>query len=90
MNLVNRAIQGVEFSTSLMTFLEFALETAEDVVKSETALAGWTHATTHTAHTDEPLRLHRRTTLAANSGPLTVEVERITGAGGQGRVLVVA
>ena len=85
-NLVHRAIQGVELSTSLATFLEFTLETAEDVVKGKTTLAGWTHA----AHTDESMRLHRRAALASSTGSLTVEIERITGTGGRGHVLVVA
>jgi len=89
-NLVHRAIQGVELSTSLATFLKFTLETAEDVVEGKTALAGWTHATAHAAHTDEPLRLHRRATLASSAGSLTVEVKRVTRTGGRGHVLVVA
>jgi hypothetical protein len=88
-NLVHRSIQGVELGTSLSTFLEFTLETTEDVVESKTALSGWTHATAHAAHTDEPLRLHRRATLAANGGALAVEVERVTWAGSRGHVLVV-
>ena len=78
----------MELSTSLVTFLEFILETAEDVVESKTALAGWAHASTHAAHTDEPLRLHRRATLTANGGPLTIEIERVTGTSGRRHVLV--
>ena len=89
MDLVHRAVQRVELSTSLPTFLQFTLEAAEDVVESETALTGWTHATTHTTHADKPLRLHRRATLAANSGSLTTKVECITRSGGGGHVLVV-
>lgn len=88
-NLVHRAVQRVELSTSLATFLELALETAKDMVESETALSGWAHATAHAAHADESLRLHRRATLAANSGSLTTEVERVTRAGSGSHVLVV-
>ena len=67
------------------------MKATEDVVESETALARWAHATTHAAHADEPLRLHRRATLAADVGrSLTAEVEGITGAGGGVHVLVVA
>ena len=91
MNLVHRAVQGVELGTSLATFLELTLEAAEDVVKSETALARRAHAATHAAHTNEPLGLHRRTTLAADiGGTLTTEVERVTGTSSRGHVLVVA
>jgi len=89
-NVVHRAIQGVELSASLTTFLEFTLETAENVVEGKTALAGLTHATAHAAHTDEPLRLHRRAALTSSTGSLTVKVERVTGTGGRGHVLVVA
>ena len=88
MNLGHRAIQRMELGTSLATFLEFILETAEDVVESKTALAGRAHASTHAAHTDEPLRLHRRATLTANGGPLTIEIERVTGTSGRRHVLV--
>jgi len=41
-------------------------------------------------HANVPLRLYLRTTLAANAGPLTIEVERVTGTGGRGQVLVMA
>ena len=88
-NLAHRAIQRVELSTSLAAFLEFALETAKDVVESKATLAGRAHATTHAAHTDESLRLHRRATLGANGGSLTIEVERVTRTGGRSHVLVV-
>ena len=88
MNL--QAIQRVELSTGLVTFLEFTLEMAEDVVESKTALAGRAHASAHAAHTDEPLRLHCRATLAANGRPLTIEVKRITGTGSRRHVLVMA
>ena len=89
MNLVHRTVQRVELSTSLTTFLEFSLEPAEYVVEGKTTLARGTHATAHTAHTDEPLRLHRRAALAGNGRPLTVEVERIAGTGGGSHALVV-
>jgi hypothetical protein len=79
----------VELSTSLATFLEFTLKTTEDVVEGKTALAGLPHATAHATHADEPLRLHRRAALTANSGSLTVEVERVTGTGGGCHILVV-
>ena len=88
-NLVHRAIQRVELSTSLATFLEFTLETTEDVVESKTALAGRAHAATHATHADEPLWLHRGATLAANTGTLTIEIECVTGTGGRVYVLVV-
>ena len=80
----------MELSARLATFLEFTLEAAEDVVEGETALSRWAHAAAHAAHADEPLRLHRRATLAANSGSLTIEVEGVTGASRRGHVLVVA
>jgi len=90
-NLAHRAVQREELSTGLATFLEFTLKTAEDVVKGETTLAWWAHAATHAAHANEPLRLHRRATLAANvGGSLTTKVEGVTRAGGGGHVLVVA
>ena len=89
MDLVHRAVERVELSTSLTTFLKFALKTAKDMVKGKTALARRTHASAHAAHTDKPLRLHRRTSLAGNGRPLTVKVERVAGAGGGGHVLVV-
>jgi len=79
----------MELSTGLATFLKFTLETAEDVVESETTLTGWAHAAAHATHADEPLRLHRRTTLAANGWSLAVEVERVTWTSGGGHVLVV-
>jgi len=90
MNLVHRATQGVELSTGVATFLEFALEMADDVVEGKIDLAGWTHAITHAANTDEPLRLHRRVTLASSAEFLTIEVKRVTGTGSRGHVLVVA
>ena len=89
-DLAHRAVEREELSTGLATFLEFTLEAAEDVVEGKTALAGWTHAATHAAHADEPLRLHRRATLAANGRSLATEVEGVTRAGGGGHVLVVA
>ena len=89
-NLAHRAIQREELSTSLATFLEFTLEAAENVVEGKTTLAGWAHAASHAAHTNEPLRLHRRATLATNGGSLTTKVEGVTRAGGGGHVLVVA
>ena len=79
-----------ELSTGLVTFLEFTLEAAEDVVEGKAALAGWTHAATHAAHADESLRLHRRATLAANGRSLVSGVEGVTRASGGCRVLVVA
>ena len=80
----------MEFSAGLVAFLEFALETAEDVVECEATLSRWEHAAAHVAwHADEPPRLHRRTALATSSGSLTIKVESITGTGG-GHVLVVA
>jgi len=84
-DVIHQAIQGVELSASLTTFLEFALEMAEDAVKDKTALARWMHATTHAAHTDEPLRLYCRAALASSAGSLTVEVEPITGTSLKGR-----
>ena len=76
MDIVHRTIQGVELCTSLAAFLKFPLKTAEDVVESKTTLARRAHVATHA---DEPLGLHLGATLAANSWPLTVEVERVTG-----------
>ena len=89
MNLGHRAVERVELSASLATFLKFTLEAAEDVVESETTLAGRAHASAHAAHSDKPLRLHRGTTLATDGGTLTIEIERVTGTGGRGHVLVV-
>jgi hypothetical protein len=77
----------VEFSTSFVTFLKFALRTVEDVVKGETALARRAHAT---AHTDKPMRVHRKAPLAGNGWSLTVHVEGVSEAGGGCHVLVVA
>ena len=88
-NLAHQTVQRVELSTSLATFLQFTLKTAEDMVEGKTALAGWLHATAHATHADEPLRLHREATLTANRGPLAVEVECVTRIGGRGRVSVV-
>jgi hypothetical protein len=59
------------------------------VVEGKTALARRTHAVAHAAHTNEPLRLHHRASLACNSRPLTVKIERVTGAGGGGHGLMV-
>ena len=39
MDIVHRAVQGVELCTSLATFLKFPLKTTEDVVESKAALA---------------------------------------------------
>ena len=68
----------MELSASFATFLKFTLEAAKDVVENKTTLARWAHAATHTTHPDEPLRLHRRAALTANSGTLTAKVERVT------------
>ena len=46
MNLIYRIIQKVELSTSLVTFLEFTLETTEDAVIGKAALARQAHAAT--------------------------------------------
>lgn len=89
MNVTHRAVQRVEFGSCLATFLKFALKTAEDMVEGQTTLARRAHAATHTAHTDEPLRLHRGASLASNGRSLTVKVERVAGAGSGGHVLVV-
>ena len=88
MDIVHRAVQGVELCTSLATFLKFPLKTTEDVVESKAALARRAHAAAHTAHADEPLGLHRGATLA-NSWPLAVEVERVTRTSSRGHVLMV-
>jgi hypothetical protein len=88
-NFIDRAVERVELSTRLAAFLEFTLKTAEDVVEGKTALARLTHAAAHAAHTNEPLRLHRRASLACNSRSLTIKIERVTGAGGRGHVLMV-
>ena len=88
-NLIHRAVQRVELSASLATFLKFTLEAAKDVVESKTTLARWAHAATHPTHPDEPLRLHRRAALTANSRTLTAEVERVTRTGCGVHVLVV-
>jgi hypothetical protein len=88
-NLAHGTVQRVELSTSLATFLQFTLKTAEDVVEGEAALAGWPHATAHATHADEPLWLHRGATLTTNRRPLTVEVERVARTGAGGHVLVV-
>ena len=85
-NLVHRAVQRVKFSTSLATFLEFALETAKDMVKSKTDLSGRVYAIAHATHADESPRLHR---LATNSGSLTTEVGCVTMTGSGSDVLVV-
>jgi len=50
-NLGHRAVERVELSASLATFLEFTLEAAEDVVESETTLTGRAH---DSAHADKP------------------------------------
>ena len=68
-NLSHRTVERVELNASLVTFLQFALEAAEDVVKSETTLAGRAHASAHATHSNKPLRLHRRTTLATDGRP---------------------
>jgi len=88
-NLGHRAVERVELSASLVTFLEFTLEVTKDVVESETTLAGRAHASAHATHSNKPLRLHHRTTLATNGTTLTVEIERVTGTGGRGDVLMV-
>ena len=85
-NLVHQAVQRVKFSTSLTTFLEFALETAKDMVESKTDLSGRAYAITHATHADESLRLHQ---LATNSRSLTTEVGCVTTTGSGSDVLVV-
>ena len=88
-NFIDRAVQRVQFSTRLPALLEFTLKTAEDMVEGKTALARWTHAAAHATHTDKSLGLHCGASLACTSRPLTVEVERVAGAGSGGHVLVV-
>ena len=89
-NVIDRAVQGVELSASLATFLKFALKAAENMVEGETAFAGRTHAAAHAAHTNESLWLHRRTSLTSDGRPLTVKIERVAGTSGGCYVLVVA
>ena len=89
MDIVHRTVQGVELCTSLATLLEFPLKTTEDVVESEAALARRAHATTHTTLADKPLGLHCRATLAANSWPLTVEVEHVARTSSRCHILMV-
>ena len=88
MNLIYRAVEGVELGSSLAAFLKFSLKTTKDMVEGKTALARRAHTAAHTAHTDEPLWLHRRASLTGNGRSLTVEVERVARAGAGGHVLV--
>ena len=69
----------MELSTNLATFLEFALKATEDVVKSETALAGQVHAATYAAHANEPLQLHCWVMLATSTGLLFVKYTKNMG-----------
>ena len=85
-NLVHQAVQRVKFSTSLATFLEFALEMAKDMVESKTDLSRRAYAIAHATHADESPRLHQ---LATNSGSLTTEVGCVTTTGSGSDVLVV-
>ena len=80
MNLSHRIVERVKLSTSLAISLEFTLEAAEDVVESDTALAG--------RRMIPPMRLHRRATLAADGETLTIGIERVTGPGGRDHVSV--
>lgn len=48
----------MKFCASFPALLQFSLETAEDVVEREPALAWRARAAAHSAHPDEPLRLH--------------------------------
>ena len=89
MDLIHGTVQRVKFVGSIATFLKFALKPVEDMIESKTAFARGTHASAHAAHTDEPLRLHCGTTLTGDGGPLTVEVECVTGTSGGGHVLMV-
>ena len=85
-DLIHGTVQRVRSVGSIVTFLKFALKPVEDMIESKTAFARGTHAS---AHPDEPLRLHCRTTLTDDGEPLTFEVECITGTSGGRHVLMV-
>jgi hypothetical protein len=57
--------QRLKIGTRLAALLEFALQSAEDVVKRQAALPWRTCAAAHPAHPDKTLRLHRRSPLRA-------------------------
>ena len=86
MNLSHRTVERVKLSASLAISLEFTLEAAEDVVESDTTLAG--RRMIPPMQTLKPLRLHRRATLAADGETLTIGIERVTGPGGRDHVSV--
>lgn len=63
---------------------EVPLKTTEDVAESRVALARRVHAA---AHTNEPLGLHRKVTLAANGWP-PLKLECVTRTSSRGHALI--
>lgn len=53
----------MKLGSRFSALLEFTLETAQDVIKSETAFARRPHASPHTTHTNKALGLHSGTAL---------------------------
>ena len=58
MNLVHSPRKRMELCSCLTALLKFALQTAEDVIKSETTFPWLACAATHSAHSNQTLRLH--------------------------------
>ena len=77
MNLSHRTVERVKLSASLAISLESTLEAAEDVVESDTTLAG--RRMIPPMQTLKPLRLHRRATLAAEGRPSPLELNALLG-----------